>query len=586
MVSRLRLLGIGISLILFGAALAGWVQTAGGIRIVDVHFTGAGDTDLAARLYIPPHATSATPAPAVLVSHGYINTREMQSPFAIELARRGFVVMAMDMAGHGASGGAVGAHDGGGPDALKYLQSLNYVDKGNIGLEGHSMGGVPMVGAALSQPDGYRAMVLEGSTTPEFGQVGAGDPHFPRNLRVVFGQYDEFAPLMWHAARGGEINGSPKLKALFGVAGKVGVGEVYGDITAGSARSLVIPAITHPAEHFTGAGVGAAVDWFQRTLTGEASPKPPGDQIWLYKELGTLTAFVGFICLLLGTFEALMAMPLFSDLRQIPAPHLMRRDRRWWLSLVLTAAIPALSYFPLMNLGFAFFPSALFPQWVTNQLVVWTLGNAIFTVLASVILRGGRPEFSNRPAKSILIAALTLAAGYGALVLCEALFKVDFRFWVLGLRPIDGRHVAPFLAYLIPFGLAFSVTTRALLSNLAVQGERAAVQYAVAALAMSAGFVVLLAVQYGGLFLTGVLVSPKEALNVIIAIQFVPLLGVVGLISAFTWRRTNSYWPGAVICTLLITGYIVAGTATHWSPGWRLPASAGLYPAKPAAMPH
>ena len=145
-----------------------------------------------------------------------------------------------------------------------------------------------------------------------------------------------------------------------------------------------------------------------------------------------------------------------------------------------------------------------------------------------------------RTERLILIAALTLAAGYGALVLCEALFKVDFRFWVLGLRPIDGRHVAPFRAYLIPFGLAFSVTTRALLSNLAVQGERAAVQYAVAALAMSAGFVVLLAVQYGGLFLTGVLVSPKEALNVIIAIQFVPLLGVVGLISAFTWRRTNS----------------------------------------------
>nr|QQZ51272.1 alpha/beta hydrolase [Phenylobacterium glaciei] len=91
-------------------------------------------------LYRPASATAATPAPAVLASHGYINTREMQSPFAIELSRRGFVVLAMDMTGHGGSGAAVGQQGFGGPAALRYLRALDYVDAGNIGLEGHSLG--------------------------------------------------------------------------------------------------------------------------------------------------------------------------------------------------------------------------------------------------------------------------------------------------------------------------------------------------------------------------------------------------------------------------------------------------------------
>ena len=91
---------------------------------------------------------------------------------------------------------------------------------------------------------------------------------------------------------------------------------------------------------------------------------------------------------------------------------------------------------------------------------------------------------------------------------------------------------------------------------------------------MSLGFVVLLAVQYASLFSTGVLAVPTEPLNTIVAIQFVPLLAMVGLIAAFTYRRTGSYVPGAIICSIVITWYIVAGTATQWSPDYKRPVAA------------
>ena len=52
-------------------------------------------------LFKPDTATAENPAPAVVFTHGYLNNREMQLQNAIELARRGFVVLAVDREGHG-----------------------------------------------------------------------------------------------------------------------------------------------------------------------------------------------------------------------------------------------------------------------------------------------------------------------------------------------------------------------------------------------------------------------------------------------------------------------------------------------------
>ena len=55
----------------------------------------------------------------------------------------------------------------------------------------------------------------------------------------------------------------------------------------------------------------------------------------------------------------------------------------------------------------------------------------------------------------------------------------------------------------------------------------------------------------------------SASMSTVVAIQFLPLMAVVALISTFTWRRTGSYVPGAVICGLFVTWYVVAGTATQ-----------------------
>lgn len=560
----------GLAVILSGALLAWLVQTAGGVTVRDVRFAGDRGTTLSALVYTPASATAARPAPGVLLSHGYINTREMQSAFAIELARRGFVVVAMDQPGHGYSSAIVGANDFGGPAALRYLKSLPQVDKSNIGLEGHSLGGGPVVSAAASDPAGYKAAVLVGST-PAIGAVfGSSAKADLRNLAVVFGGYDEFAELMWQVPRGFDAPKSKAMQALFGTSAPIEIGRVYGDAGAGTARVLHVPPVTHPWEHFSSGGVAPTIDWFQRTLEGEAHPLPANQQIWIWKEVGTLIAFAGMIVLMLATFDILLGVRWLHRLAATPEPGRARRDGRWWLAFALIATLPAITFFPFMKLGMLFFPMPFFPQWITNQLLVWALLGAVLTLVIGLILKAPKSAVRADWPRSAVIALLTVGAAYLSLHLVERYLHVDYRFWVLGLKPLDLRHLGFALAYLPLWTVFFVVSQRALHAQLPVAGERRGAHYAAGILVMCLGFAVLLAIQYGALFSTGRL-AMADPLNTIIAIQFVPLMAVVGLIAVFTWRRTGSYLPGALICALLVTWYVSAGTATHWSPEFQLP---------------
>eukprot|EP01035_Chromulina_nebulosa_P034886 gene34886-46864_t len=130
------LFAVGLVLILAGAFLAGRIQTSGGVTVTDVRFPGTGGVTMSGLLYTPKTATAATPAPGIL---------------APRTAR------------------------------LKYLRSLPTVDKANIGLEGHSMGGWTVLAAAATMPDAYKAVVLEGSSTGA-PFAAEGTPVWPRNM--------------------------------------------------------------------------------------------------------------------------------------------------------------------------------------------------------------------------------------------------------------------------------------------------------------------------------------------------------------------------------------------------------------------
>ena len=81
--------------------LAHFVQTDMGRVRVSEGTIQSDAGDLYYKLYTPKSATPENPAPAVLLLHGYLNDHETNATYAIELARRGVVVMSIDEYGHG-----------------------------------------------------------------------------------------------------------------------------------------------------------------------------------------------------------------------------------------------------------------------------------------------------------------------------------------------------------------------------------------------------------------------------------------------------------------------------------------------------
>nr|WP_295887967.1 alpha/beta fold hydrolase [uncultured Devosia sp.] len=560
-----RLFHAGWIIILIGALLAHFIQTSGGISIRDLRFNGANGQVLSGLLYVPPGVSPENKAPAILAVHGYFNSRETQDGFAIEFARRGYVVLTLDQGGHGYSDAPAFANGFGGPGGLAYLRSLDFVDTDNIGLEGHSMGGWTVLAAAAAMPDAYKAVVLQGSSTgAPFAKEA--DTSWPRNLSVVFSKFDEFSGTMWGVERAQDVPASTKLQTAFGTTDPVVIGQVYGNIADGTGRVLQQPNTTHPGNHISPEAIGDAIAWFDQTLEG-ATPLPPGDQIWLWKEIGTLIALVGFVVLLAGTFDMLLKTQVFAHLRKQPAgTAYVKRSGKWWLHFALATLIPVLTYYPFFYWATLIFPaSAILPQGFTSQIALWAVLNGIIVLALGLVFRGDKVEGRGDIWGSVLIALATVGVGYIFVAATDFLFKVDFRFWVLALKPLDLLRAKIGLVYLVPFTAYFVLAMRGLHIGMSVATDSRVAQYASNIAVMIVGFILFLGFQYLTLLFTGHLFSLNESLTTVIGMQFVPLLAIVAFLSTFAWRRTGSYLPGAFINALFVTWYIVGSQAIQFA---------------------
>jgi hypothetical protein len=435
------------------------------------------------------------------------------------------------------------------------------VDTDQIGLEGHSMGGWTVLAAAAAMPDAYKSMVLEGSTTgAPFAQEGTAT--WPRNVALVFAKNDEFSQLMWNVDRAKDVGTSEKLRTLFGAQDYVYEGHVYGSVADGTARVLHQPATTHPGNHFSRSSIGAATDWFAATLEG-GRPRPSGDQTWYWKELGTGVGLVGFVMLLLGAFDVLLHTPVFASLRAVGVPSLEQRDRRWWRSFLFSAGVPALLFFPAFIAIYLLVPpSQILPQVVTTQVTFWALLGAGASLLIGRFAKRSTASDQSSWLRAIGLAVATAAIGYFALWLIDVLFQTDIRLWVVAAKFPNASQWGIAAIYVVPLTLAFLVTVKTLNSG-TISDEKPLTRYVAGILSLNGGLIVMLGIIYGIFFATGYLITAFDPLSTVIALQFVPVLSAIAIIGIFTWQRTNSHRAGGVLVGILVTLYVVAGTATQ-----------------------
>jgi len=581
-----KVLFLALVLILVGGFLAFWIQTDGNkISIKDVRFADPDGKINAALLYIPQGVSSKNRAPGIVATHGYINSRETQDGFAIEFARRGFVVLAPDQRGHGFSDPPAFARGFGGLDTIKYLRSLEFVDPANVGLEGHSMGGWASVIAASANPDGYRSMVLEGSSTGTYGAPD-GTPTFPRNLMIVYSLYDEFSELMWNSPVPRDVVKGDKMKKIFNTTETIQPGKLYGSIEDGTARMLYQPPIIHPRDHFSREAIGYSISWFQQTLKG-GKPIPANDQVWYWKEIGTLLAMIGMILLLFPLGGLLMKVPFFMELKETTPEKHATSGAGWWIGALLTVLIPLPVF--IWAIGFSapgkLKPSAFWPQNNTTIIVYWALAVAVISLVLFLLWhfflnqkRGATfvsygLTWKNKGLawmkiwKSLLLSILIVGIGYLTLLFSEVVFQTDYRFWVFGIRPMTALQFRIFLSYLIPFIIYFLIISMILHGELRRGGTgepKLWQEMLVNILLLITGYIIFEVIGYAPLFSGKTLALPPAALWYIVMFQFFPIFIIAALLLTYFFRKTGHVYVGAFTSALLVTWIVVAGQATHF----------------------
>ena len=578
-----RVLILAVALILFGGFLANQIQTDGGsVNVSHVRFAGNDGIITHARLYVPDGVSNKKPAPGIIATHGYINSNETQSAFAIEFSRRGYVVLVPDQTGHGYSDPAAFSNGFGGVDTLAYMKTLPFIDQDNIGLEGHSMGGWASLVAAGVYPNDYQSMMILGSSPGTFG-APEGTADWPRNLAVVFSKYDEFSALMWGVDIPTDITKTDKLKTLFDTSDEVIPDKIYGNIVDGTARILHQPAVTHPGDHFSHVAVTHAIEWFDRTLQG-AKPIPSNDQVWLWKEVGTLIALIGMVILIVPALTRVVETSTFRSLKSaMPKLHSLTGGG-WWIGAFVFTALPALTLFPFKGISekLGWQASAFFAQDITTQVMVWALLTGLISISLFMLWHfllnrktgasfknygltwNGRVPISSI-AHSFLLALAVVAVLYTSLVLTDYLFDVDYRIWVFGIKLLSPLQMGIALSYIIPFSLFFIVVATVLHGQLRCDDWSFIKELSVNWLLLSVGYLLLLIVQYTPLLMGGTLLIASEPLWSIIALQFIPLMTIASVVFTAAYRVTGRVYTGAFINAIIITWVIVASQATHYT---------------------
>ena len=347
-------LAIAVALMLLGSIFAQMFNTSFyKVKVSRISF----DTDsgtLSGLLYLPKGVDASNPHPTIVTTHGYLNSAEMQDETAIEMSRRGYVVLALDMYDHGHSHG--NADNTGGffnfwPtslwDAAQYMYSQDYVAKdaqgnGQIAVSGHSMGGFSSEMAIYLDEQNYAAagyriikaglsMGADYSWTSYLGldEEAAVATFGGRTIGKICGQYDEFffaadepptkSGTVYHKDYVATTAGKTLLEQ------EAPQADTWYTGSDGGQRIIYQPREIHPWNHFSTASTKDAIEFYATAFadqSGLVQNIASTSQIWYWKEVFELVALVGFL-LMVPMFNkaAELCIPYFNALLGNVIPH-------------------------------------------------------------------------------------------------------------------------------------------------------------------------------------------------------------------------------------------------------------------------
>jgi acetyl esterase/lipase len=317
-----------------------------GVSYTRVSFTTQGldakPVTISGLLVKPSGAAPAGKVPGVVFANGITGSKEWYVQVTRQMAKEGFVVLSIDLRGHGSSGGASEfACD----EANDMIAAGNWlknnvpeVDPAHLVAMGHSLGGASATRAGIVQPDHLFSSVVaiwswtswKDAVTDMMGPLDqftgrswlftsfsrnldinspeeqrdrdvlamVGDTR-PPNYMLAVGSMDELASV----ARETEImTKATAAVRLTGPEPKFKESVTYGSFADGTARRLVVTDDDHAGELASGPIIRQAIDWIKLGAGLPVAAQQSAPFLW-GRYLGFVLIAIGIMLLALGALS-------------------------------------------------------------------------------------------------------------------------------------------------------------------------------------------------------------------------------------------------------------------------------------------
>ena len=443
------LLGILLLVIFSCLIAANKIQTGNGrINVTE----GWIDTDvgnLKYKLYSPVSATESNKAPGVLLLHGYQNDHETCAYYAIELARRGCVVLALDEYGHGSTtaglvnrgyvnhkvtvnygedseeagtykaiggqtrykvmmnfsnlsffnehystdsdGNSIKDSSSGGNYAYALLAAMDNVDSSRLVVSGHSMGTWSSwsVAAAFSGTDiAPKAVVLQCGELFRKSAYDSNKITF-NNVLLLQAKWDEFSYFRDYSnvVDDALLKSDLRTEFLGTDSDNARWNTTYGSFKDGSARRIELLYTNHRLTTHNSHGLSTAIEWIDSAVGLETSLSS-GDHIAMWKEILVLVAMLSAVFSTLPLMNILLETPFFKSIRMpLPPEESVKSNGKWWKGAIITMLIAASTYPFMTQLGHGLLPlpENIFRMTIGNGFLSWYLLLILIMLLTSII---------------------------------------------------------------------------------------------------------------------------------------------------------------------------------------------------------
>lgn len=484
------------------ASIVNWgiVTGWGNVRIDRLKIVGNDGAEFSALVYVPENATDATPAPGILCFHGNAGNARNHESWAVEFARRGFVVLSVDQFG---AGDSQGYFDGSTTGAIttrakvfeaeqwyRYMLNMPIVDAENIISSGHSMGNA----AATSLGALYQAKAVL-SASPAALLNEEDQDVYAQAWKNYTGNFVSLTGLVETTVEDAEKAGLLLLQKRNPSATEFKLDTLYGSFEEGNAFiSILEPDRIHEAAFVSDQTIGNLLKYGQMAI-GDAVPHyiDPENQIWMYKDytgLFGIFAFGFFVCAL--ALLLIEEIPAFSTVKRPIPRNIGLRGIGFAISAVLAIVFPYIVlktdafgliggrfYTNLLGLGFnmgysnmAFgvvvalnalgvlgFLLYFFTDGKKHKLNIADLGLTPENYDADKSTREKILSIGGFVLRTAALSAVVVAIAWNYIKLQNEIFGTDFYAWFFGVKNIPIAKIPVYSKYLVIWILCFVVAS-------------------------------------------------------------------------------------------------------------------------------